>query len=309
MHRYRICRFSQTVTESSFVMGDSKQKPLIAIAGPTASGKTGLAIRLAKKFNGAIICADSRTVYRGMDIGTAKPTKAEMDGVPHYMLDMVEPNSTFTLYDFQRFANTYIQEIREKGQVPFLVGGSGLYIDSILFDYQLGDEPNNELRQKLEVLSTDNLLALIKKQHIEMPVNFNNRRHLIRAIEQNGINKTRRNEIIENAYVVGIATDKSMIEERIRKRAAVMLDAGLVDEVQNLVVKYGPNTEPLRKNLYGEIQKYLNNELTRDELIERMVIVDRQLAKKQTTWFRRNKQIEWHDLAGAEKRINGILSQ
>ena len=283
-------------------------KPLIAIVGPTASGKTGLAIQLAKKFNGAVICADSRTVYRGMNIGTAKPTVAEMDGVPHYMFDMVNPNDTFTLYDFQRLANTYIQEIRDNGQVPFVVGGSGLYIDSILFDYKLGDAPNNKLRQKLEKLSIGDLLALIKKQHIEMPINFNNKRHLVRAIEQNGVNKMRRDEIIENAYVVGIATDKAVIEQRIRERAAFMLHAGLVDEVRNLVAKYGADCEPLRKNLYGEVQQYLHNELTRDGLIERMVIVDRQLAKKQMTWFRRNEQIEWFDLAGADKRVSGMLS-
>ncbi len=282
------------------------QKPLIAIVGPTASGKTGLAIRLAKKINGAIICADSRTVYRGMNIGTAKPTNDEMGGVAHYMLDLVEPNDAFTLYDFQRLVNKYIHEIRGKGQVPFLVGGSGMYIDSILFDYQLGDEPDKLLRQKLDKMNNTDLLSLIKEQHTEVPINYDNRRHLIRAIEQGGVNKNRRKSIINNAYVVGISTDKNVIEQRIRDRVNIMLDAGFVDEVRNLVEKYG-DQEPFRNNLYGEVQKYLRNELTYDELIERMVIVDRQLAKKQMTWFRRNEQIEWLNIDAAEKRISQIL--
>lgn len=290
-------------------MSEAKQYPLIAIVGPTASGKTKLAVQLAKKHNGAIICADSRTVYRGMNVGTAEPTIDEMDGVQHYMLDLVDPNDTFTLYDFQRLANKYIQGIRAKGQVPFLVGGSGLYIDSVLFDYKLGDAPDKKLRQNLNDLSIHDLLMLMKNQHIEMPSNFNNKRHLIRAIEQNGVNTLRNETLIENAYVVGIAANRNVIEQRIRDRALKMLDDGLIDETRNLVAKYGADCEPLRKNLYGEVQAYLRNELTMDELIERMVIVDRRLAKKQMTWFRRNPQIEWLDLENAALHIDEILSQ
>lgn len=282
-------------------------QPLIAVVGPTASGKTGLAIKLAKRFNGAIICADSRTVYRGFDVGSAKPTIAEMDGVPHYMLDLVDLNGTFTLSDFQRLANKFIKEIRSNGQVPFLTGGSGLYVDSILFDYKLGSESDKDLRQKLNKMSDHDLLAMIKEQRIEMPDNYYNRRHLIRAIEQNGINRTRRESIIDSAYVVGIATDKDVIEQRIRDRAVQMLDNGLIEETAQLVRKYG-NVEPLRNNLPGEVQKFLRSEINRDELVERMVIVDRQLVKKQMTWFRRNEQIKWLTLDEAEKYIIDLLT-
>jgi tRNA dimethylallyltransferase len=211
------------------------------------------------------------------------------------------------LCDFQRLANKYIKEIRDVGQVPFLVGGSGLYIDSILFDYQLGPEQNNELRQELDKMSTQDLLTMLKKQHIETPSNSHNKRHLIRAIEQNGVNRTRRDSITDNVYVVGISTDKDVIEQRIRDRAVQMLDGGLIEETKQLVEKYG-EVEPLCNNLPGEVQKFLRGEINRDELIERMVIVDRQLVKKQMTWFRRNQQIKWLSLAEAEKYITSLLT-
>lgn len=288
-------------------MATRADPPLIAIVGPTSSGKTDLAIKLAKRFNGAIICADSRTVYRDFDIGSAKPTVAEMDCVPHYMLNVVKLNEQFSLYDFQRLANKYIKEIRRKGQIPFLVGGSGLYVDSILFDYQLGPEPDSKLRQMLNKMSVHDLLELLKEQHIEIPSNFNNKRHLIRAIEQNGVNRTQHQSIIDNAYVVGISTDKDVIEKRIRDRAIQMLGNGLVEETRQLIEEYG-DVEPLRNNSMGEAQKFLRGEVNRDDLIERMVIVDRQLAKKQMTWFRRNKQIKWLPLDEAEKYVVDLLT-
>jgi tRNA dimethylallyltransferase len=242
-----------------------------------------------------------------MNIGTAKPTIAEMSGVPHYMLDLVEPNEAFSLYNFQHFANKYIKEIRENGQIPFLVGGSGLYVDSILFAYQLGSAPDNKLRQKLNKMTIHNLLMLLKKQQIEIPSNFYNRRHLVRALEQNGINRARQSKIIDNTYVVGVTTEKAVLEQKIRERAKQMLDNGFVEEARNLIEKYGENAEPLRRSLYREVQKYLRQEISKDELLEKMVIADRQLVKKQLTWFRRNKQIEWLELDQAEKRISELL--
>jgi tRNA dimethylallyltransferase len=283
--------------------------PLIVIVGPTASGKTGLAVRLAQKYDGAIICADSRTVYKGMDIGAAKPTMAERGGVPHYMIDVVEPNKKFTLYDFQHLTRKFIKEIRAKGQIPFLVGGSGLYIDSILFDYELGDAPNVKSREKLEKMNTADLLSLLRKQHVEIPSNFHNKRHLIHAIEQNGVNRARRDKIIDNAYVVGISTEKDVLEQRIRERAKQMLHNGFIDEVRQLVIKYN-DQEPFRRNSYGEVRKYLRGEiLTKNELLERMVIVDRQLVKKQLTWFRRNPEINWLPLGEAEIFLGDKLKQ
>jgi tRNA dimethylallyltransferase len=285
-------------------------RPLIVIVCQTASGKTELAIKLAKRFDGEIICADSRTIYKDMDIGTAKPTIAEMGGVRHYMLDLVTPNQSFTLSDFQQLADKFIKVTRRHEKTPFLVGGSGLYIDSILFDYRLGEAPKPNLRKKLEQLDEIRLLKLLKKQHIEIPSNFHNKRHLIRAIEQNGINRSRRTEIIGNTVVVGIATNKKNIEKSIRRRAEHMLDLGLIQEVKNLIQKYGNDVEPLRKNLYGEVQKYLlDKSLTRQSLIERMIIVDRQLVKKQLTWFRRNQFIQWLPIDCIEEYLVEKLDQ
>ena len=286
-----------------------KRLPLIAIVGPTASGKTSLAIQLAKKFNGEIICADSMTVYHGMDIGTAKPTAAEIDGVPHHLLDIVEPNEQFSLYDFQRIAKKAISDIRVRGHIPFLVGGSGLYIDSILFDYQLGDTPDGEHRAKLQEMNNDDLMELLKKQHIEVPNNLHNKRHLIRAIEQNGINRIRCDRIVDNTYAVGITTDKSELYERSRARAQQMLANGFVEEVRDLYDKYGYINQ-FRGNAYGEVVRYLQGDIdTEEELLERIAAFDKRLIKKQLTWLKRNAEIVWLARDEVEKYLCEKLKQ
>ncbi len=183
--------------------------PLIVILGPTASGKTALSIDLAKKYNGEIICADSRTIYRSMNIGTAKPTAAEMRGVKHHMLDVVDPDQKFTLWNFQQSTKKIIEEIRAIGKIPFLVGGSGLYVDSIVFDYEIAPQSiDYTARQGLEKKTIDNLLMMIKKQHLELPANYKNKRHLIRVLEQGKVNQERLERPVENTITVGITTNK-----------------------------------------------------------------------------------------------------
>jgi tRNA dimethylallyltransferase len=284
------------------------KSPLIVILGPTASGKTGLAIKLAKRFGGEIISADSRAVYRGMDIGTAKPTAAEMDGIKHYLIDIVNPNQAFSAADFQILAKQKIDDIRKNGKIPFLVGGSGMYIDSLIFEYQFGPKPNQKLRQRLDKMSLDELRQQIIDGHIEMPDNSANRRYLIRAIEQNGVNKTRNRSIKNNVIVVGIDTKMAEIEKRIKERILDMLHNGFIDEVAKLVKTYG-DQEPFHNNSYGVAQKFLHNEIDQAEMIEQMVVVDRQLVKKQLTWFKRNPFIKWLSLDAAEKYISDLLSE
>ena len=270
------------------------ERPLVVIVGPTASGKTGLAVQLAKKFAGEIISADSRTIYRGMDIGTAKPTNREMDGVPHHLLDLIDPDEKFSLWNFQQLAKERVYEIRQRGKIPFLVGGSGLYVDSIIFDYKMTPQSvDDNRRQKFQEMTVDDLIMMIKKQHMEIPDNYKNKRYLIRALEQGQINRERLSQPIENIIIVGITTDRETLETRIRLRIESMLAAGLMDEVSNLVATYG-DQQVFHSNAYGEVHKFLRGEITsQDELIDRIVTVDRQLAKKQLTWFKRNRYIKW----------------
>lgn len=288
------------------------QLPLIVILGPTASGKTGYAIRLAQLIGGEIICADSRTVYQGMDVGTAKPTKHELEMVPHWAIDLVEPNQRFTLYDFQRYAQTKIGEIRERGHVPMLVGGSGLYIDSVIYDYQLSHEPEFDMvrRQQLENLSLIELKSYAISQRIELPSDTQNRRRLIRAIEQGGVNK-KCSQLIPNTIVIGIATDKETLRQRSIQRSQAMLDDGLIDETAELLSKYG-TTEPLRRNAYGVVQQYLTGEIGAGELVPLMVRRDMQLVKKQLTWWRNQRRagdIMWRDLASLNKQLDAMAGE
>ena len=288
------------------------QLPLIVILGPTASGKTGYAIRLAQLIGGEIICADSRTVYQGMDVGTAKPTKHEREMVPHWAIDLVEPNQRFTLYDFQRYAQTKIGEIRERGHVPMLVGGSGLYIDSVIYDYQLSHEPEFDMvrRQQLENLSLIELKNYAISQQIELPSDTQNRRRLIRAIEQGGVNK-KCSQLIPNTIVIGIATDKETLRQRSTQRSQTMLDDGLIDETAELLSKYG-TTEPLRRNAYGVVQQYLAGEIGAGELVPLMVRRDMQLVKKQLTWWRNQRRagdIMWRDLASLNKQLDAMVDE
>ena len=273
--------------------------PLIVILGPTASGKTGFAIELAKLIDGEIICADSRTVYRGMDIGTAKPTAEEQAVVRHWGIDLVEPNQRFTLYDFQQYAKAKIQEVRLRHHVPMLVGGSGLYIDSIMYDYKLKHEQQFDSikRAELEMKNLDELINYATSHQIELPNDVHNKRRLIRAIEQGGVNK-KCSQLIGSTVVIGIKSDRKSLRVRSRLRSEQMLQDGLIDETKRLLEKYG-QVEPLRRNAYGVVQQWINGRIDKDELLDKMVISDGHLVKKQLTWWRNPKRasdIMWQSL-------------
>ena len=161
--------------------------PLIVITGPTASGKSALAMDIAKKYGGEIICADSRTVYKGMDIGTAKPTEQDQREVPHHLLDVVEPNQPFSAAEFKERANQAICDISARGKLPMLVGGTGLYIDAVLFDYHFGLPADPNRRSDLQAMSVEQLQHVCLEQGIHLPINVRNKRHLVRAIEIGGV--------------------------------------------------------------------------------------------------------------------------
>lgn len=280
--------------------------PLIVILGPTASGKTAYAIRLARLIGGEVICADSRTVYRGMDIGTAKPTEPERAGVPHWGLDLIEPDQRYSLYDFQRYAMAKIAEIRQRQHVPLLVGGSGLYINSVIYDYRLaGGDYDPTTRAKLEKLPPDELRRLIVKQGAKLPRDLDNKRRLIRSLERGGVSNNC-GYLSRQTVVIGIAVDKEKLSQRISERAERMLERGLIDEAERLIARYGM-VEPLRRNAYGVVAKYLTGQIYEAELIEQISVKDRQLVKKQLTWWRNPRwasDIMWCTLPELTNQLN-----
>ncbi|MDN5275328.1 MAG: putative tRNA dimethylallyltransferase [Candidatus Saccharibacteria bacterium] len=271
--------------------------PLIVVVGPTASGKTSLAIEMAEQFNGEIICADSRTIYKGMDVGTAKPTKEEQAKVPHWGLDLVEPNERFTAADFKEYATRKIGEIRSRGHVPFLVGGTGLYVDAIIFDYQFGPIADNKQRSAYEAMTIDELHDYCKENNVSLPENDQNKRYVIRAIEQKSINSKRRNDPIENSIIVGITTERDALRTQIRNRVEQIFDDGVVNEATLLGKKYGWDAESMTGNSYQLAKLYLRNELSVVEFKEKNTTLDWRLAKRQLTWLRRNPYIHWGKLS------------
>lgn len=292
--------------EAGFAVNEA---PLVVIVGPTASGKTALAVDLARRYGGEIICADSRTIYRGMDIGTAKPTIEERGKVPHWGLDLVDPGERFTAADFQQYANEKISDIRGRGKVPFLVGGTGLYVDGVLFDYQYGKNYDVKKRTMFEKWSLEELKNYCSENNIKLPENDKNKRYVIRAIEQNGLNDRRNRKPISNSIIVGIATEKDLLRTRIEHRSEQIFTDGIVDEAKKLGKMYGWDSEAMTGNIYPIVRKYIQGELSLDEAKNLFMIRDRQLAKRQLTWFRRNPYIKWLSLMEAEEFLVRALEK
>ena len=246
--------------------------PVIVIVGPTASGKTGAAIALAKKINGEIISADSRAIYKNMDIGTAKPSLEEQDGIPHFGIDLVEPGERFTVADFKEYTEQKISEIRSRGHVPIVAGGTGLYVDALVFDY------------KFDGLSKDN-------------------KHGTPEGNKEAQEYKDRKEMSKDFKVFGILWETDELRERIAKRMRGMYSPELFEETKFLVSKYGFGSQAMKSNVYQFVDKYLNGECSLDEAIEQSIYDDFHLAKKQMTWFKRNKNIVWCRLDKIENVI------
>ena len=274
-------------------MASNSDKPLLVIVGPTASGKSDLAMKVATKYDGEIICADSRTIYRGMDIGTAKPSAEEQKQVPHHSLDVVSPGDRFTVYDFQQLAFRAIEDIRSRNKLPVMVGGTGLYIDSVIFNYQFPKQIPLKTRLRYEGMSTEELYKYCIKNNIKLPENYKNKRHLINSIVRKNDNNSSNNRIIDNIIIVGITTSKEELKQRIIQRAEHMFDQGVVDEAKKLGEIYGWNNEAMTGNIYPLIKKYIDGNLSYEEVIDKFTTLDWQLAKRQITWLKRNSHIQW----------------
>lgn len=296
-----------TLNKKSVQYEQGSELPLVVIVGPTASGKSATALRIAEEFNGEIICADSRTVYRHMDIGTAKPSREDQQRVPHWGLDLVDPGEPFTAADFKNYALQKIADIRARGHLPMLVGGTGLYVDGIIFDYQFG-AADPVLRKKLETETLDALIKYCVDNNITLPENQQNRRYVIRAIEQKSINNKRLHEPIANTIVVGITTDRAVLRQRISGRAEQLFDDGMVEEAKMLGEKYGWESEAMTGNIYRLVKQHIDGEFDEAGLKERFITSDWQLAKRQLTWLKRNPYIHWASLDDVYMHLQNRLS-
>lgn len=269
-----------------------RNAPLVVITGPTASGKTALAIRLAKEFNGEIVSADSRAIYKGLDIGTAKPTPSEQREVRHWGIDLMHPNQAFSAADFQAYATKAIANIRSRGRTPILVGGTGLYVDSIIYDYIFPDT-DSYMKEKLELMDLPALYEYCVKHNIQLPENYKNKLYVINTILRIDSQPKRRASIIENTIVVGITTEKDILKDRIEGRAEEIATHDTIVEAVAVASRYGWDNQAMTGNIYPLIRLYLEGSLTLAELKAKFCVLDWRLAKRQLTWLKRNKDIWW----------------
>lgn len=283
--------------------------PLLVIVGPTASGKTALSIELAKKFNGEIISADSMQIYKGMDIATAKPTAEEMQGIVHHLISYIEPDASFSVADYVKAAKSIISDVHSRGKLPILVGGTGLYInslvDNITFDNTSSDEKiRQRLRDEANQYGNSYLLEKLEKVDPESakPLHENNQTRIIRALEYYELTgeklsvqniRSREQESPYKPCFIGLDyKDREMLYNRINKRVDIMIDNGLVEEVRNVF-----NDKKLATACqaigYKELLPYFKDEATLSECVDFLKQSSRRYAKRQLTWFRRNKRINW----------------
>lgn len=287
-------------------------KPNIyVIGGPTASGKSKLAVELAKRINGEIISADSMQIYKDMNIGTAKLTKEEMQGIKHHLLDFVSPEERYSVANFKTDAKIKIEEILKKGKTPIIVGGTGLYIDSMIYGIEFQDEKiDKEYREELnELAEKEGLERLYEEARKIDPeamkkISINDKKRIIRVLEiyhKTGKTKTevekesRKNENKYNYKMFAITMNREKLYERIEKRVDQMIEQGLIEEVQSILNKYHKFPTAMQGLGYKEVVEYLENKLTKEEMIEKIKKKTRHYAKRQLTWFRKNKETIWLD--------------
>ena len=283
-------RASSADTSAEHMKNSSK---LIAIVGETASGKSGLAIEIAKLYDGEVLSADSRTIYKFMDVGTAKPTAEEMEGVPHYGFDLVEPNETYTAAQFKAYATDVIADIHGRDKLPIMVGGTGLYVDGVLFDYTFGVQSDKNERSQLDNKDVDELATIAQEKGIEVSSEtLKNKRHLIRLIERGGETE-RKNELFYNTLIIGVRMSKTKLRHRIEKRTELMFRKGLRKEYNELSSKYGTNWESFSGIGYREFRDSEGTDTSTSEVKRQIVKNTMGLAKKQRTWFKRNPNIHW----------------
>ena len=275
---------------------------LIVIEGTNASGKSGLGVTLARQFNGEIVSADSRQVYKGLDLGSGKITPEEMQGVLHHLLDVRNPGEFFSMADFQRLAYEAIDDILSRGKVPFLVGGTGLYVDAVADGYELSEKaPDPALRAHLETFETSQLYEMLLKRLPDTDIDPKNRHRVMRALERleaedyHPGKKSPRFTLLK----LGVTWPRPILKERIDERLERRLDDGMVQEVKNLLDQ-GVSEEFLTKLglEYKYLTWYLTGKISYEQMKEELGNAIKKFAKRQMTWFRRDDRIQWLDMAG-----------
>ncbi|MTD30205.1 tRNA (adenosine(37)-N6)-dimethylallyltransferase MiaA [Planomicrobium sp. YIM 101495] len=291
---------------------------VIAIVGPTASGKTALSVALAKRLDGEIINGDSMQVYRELSIGTAKIKPEEMKGIPHHLLDIRDPDESFSVADFQRLVREKISEITARGKLPIIVGGSGLYVQAVLFDYRFPDnkvdeELRNRLNEQLEEKGPLHMHAELMRFAPKVDIHPNNTRRVIRALEiaMSGDEQPNRQQGLEPLYdstIIGLDIPRDVLYERINERVDAMVAEGLLEEVRGLHAKGLRDVQSVQAIGYKELYAYLDNRVELEEAYSKLKQNSRRYAKRQFTYFKNKLPIEWMDaLEGTEHNIQKII--
>ena len=290
---------------------NAKQNVLVII-GPTAVGKTKLSIEMAKRYNGEIISGDSMQIYRGMDVGTAKITKEEMEDIPHHLIDIKEPFESFSVAEFQELVRAKIAEIAKKGKLPIIVGGTGLYIQSVIYDYQFSDVSGDEayrlqLEERVKEIGNEALHEELKgiDPGSAAQIHPNNVRRVIRALEiyhltgktMQEYQSHQQPDLLYNTAIVGLTMDRDQLYERINLRVDMMMDEGLLPEVKALYQQGLRECQSIQAIGYKEIYEYLDGKVTLNEAVENLKQNSRRYAKRQLTWFRNKMKVEWFDMS------------
>ena len=300
-------------------------KKVIVICGPTASGKTKLSIELAKKINGEIISCDSMQIYKEMNIGTAKVTKQEMQGIPHHLIDFVSPEQRYSVADYKKDAKKAIKQVFQKGKNPIIVGGTGLYIDSLIYEIEYQNiefdkNYRNKLEQRVEKEGLEKLYNEAKQidEQAIKKISPNDQKRILRILEiYNATGKTKTQQEIESRkkmpeyeyLVYALKWDREILYERINKRVDLMIEQGLIEEVKTILKNHKEFPTAMQGLGYKEVVEYLEGKTTKQEMCEKIKMETRRYAKRQMTWFRKNKQTIWLDAqADIAINVNKIIS-
>ena len=288
-----------------------KKIPLIAIVGPTAVGKTALSIELAKKFDCEIISIDSVQIYKRFDIGSAKVTPEEMNGVVHHLIDELEPNATCSVYDFQKLARDKIDDIHSRGKMPLLIGGTGFYMNAVLNNYEF-----TNLEEKTYDIDVEKAKQYLKENYIDTynNIDLDNHRRVINAYnyvmnEKKSVTTNNNGDTVldcYNPFLIVLNTDREVLYNRINKRVELMFEEGLEQEVKEIIEEYGLELQALGAIGYKEMIPYLNGNVSKEDTIAAISQNSRRYAKRQLTWFRNKMNGVWYDTR-SESLLNDVI--